>query len=381
MRAWGIFYSLGTVHEHTALLYMRGTRLELQLEFLAICYGPHPCSGNYASPFESTGKSYSSCSSLNVGSDHVAHNNKKHKVNGKQLQNGRQGFCRHLSGLLESKSRVAVVYIEIKMMFKTRLRIHSLQKALRIYVFNTSANKVGNGKQLQNGRQGFCRHLSGLLESKSRVAVVYIEIKMMFKTRLRIHSLQKALRMYVFNTSANKVGWQPPEEVPLLTRNPKTTHEDTPKDGKVIKFFKLMYVMLKLKQILQPPIIASVCNSSSFIDVSVSVVDPVQYGWVSTKSVYGPVYTGIVSGLFSYGSGYMVSLDFMGSFYIKNLVISFGSGYMVSMLIRVSVYSIYSVKCLGSCLFDTHGVSVSVVLMESVGINEAENKALGCKMD
>lgn len=58
--------------------------------------------------------------------------------------------------------------------------------------------------------------------------------------------------------AAPKSSGGPPEEVPLLTREPEPTNEDTPKDGKVIKFFKFLYVKLKLKQILQPPIIASI---------------------------------------------------------------------------------------------------------------------------
>ncbi|GKA73274.1 hypothetical protein Tco_0779490, partial [Tanacetum coccineum] len=37
------------------------------------------------------------------------YNKKKQKVNGKQLQNGWQGFCRRLSGLLEFNPRVSLL--------------------------------------------------------------------------------------------------------------------------------------------------------------------------------------------------------------------------------------------------------------------------------
>ncbi|GKA48154.1 hypothetical protein Tco_0741112 [Tanacetum coccineum] len=65
--------------------------------------------GDCASLFESTCKSYNSWSSSNVGSDIGPYNKKKQKVNGKQLQNGWQGFCRRLSGLLEFNPRVSLL--------------------------------------------------------------------------------------------------------------------------------------------------------------------------------------------------------------------------------------------------------------------------------
>ncbi|XP_023728404.1 protein PIN-LIKES 6 [Lactuca sativa] len=56
------------------------------------------------------------------------------------------------------------------------------------------------------------------------------------------------------NTNTNN----PPEEVPLLTHEPESIDQDTPKDGKIKQFMKFLYDKLKLKQILQPPIIASI---------------------------------------------------------------------------------------------------------------------------
>ncbi|KVH94926.1 Auxin efflux carrier [Cynara cardunculus var. scolymus] len=53
-------------------------------------------------------------------------------------------------------------------------------------------------------------------------------------------------------------GSSPPEEVPLLTQEPETIDQDPPKDGKIKVFMKFLYEKLKLKQILQPPIIASI---------------------------------------------------------------------------------------------------------------------------
>ncbi|KAJ0743357.1 putative membrane transport protein [Helianthus annuus] len=50
----------------------------------------------------------------------------------------------------------------------------------------------------------------------------------------------------------------PPEEVPLLTQEPELINEDLPKDGKIKQFLKYWYEKLKLKQIVQPPIIASI---------------------------------------------------------------------------------------------------------------------------
>ncbi|KAI3767174.1 hypothetical protein L2E82_17261 [Cichorium intybus] len=52
----------------------------------------------------------------------------------------------------------------------------------------------------------------------------------------------------------------PPEEVPLLTHEHDSTNQDTPKDGTIKQFMKFLYDKLKLKQILQPPIIASICE-------------------------------------------------------------------------------------------------------------------------
>ncbi|XP_076906424.1 protein PIN-LIKES 6-like [Bidens hawaiensis] len=50
----------------------------------------------------------------------------------------------------------------------------------------------------------------------------------------------------------------PPEEVPLLTHESEPINEDLPTNGKIKKFLKYCYEKLKLKQILQPPIIASI---------------------------------------------------------------------------------------------------------------------------
>ncbi|PSS34796.1 Protein PIN-LIKES like [Actinidia chinensis var. chinensis] len=49
-----------------------------------------------------------------------------------------------------------------------------------------------------------------------------------------------------------------PEEVPLLTREVLPTNSDAPKKGKIKGFLEFLYEKLKLKQILQPPIIASI---------------------------------------------------------------------------------------------------------------------------
>ncbi|KAI3805846.1 hypothetical protein L1987_21733 [Smallanthus sonchifolius] len=49
-----------------------------------------------------------------------------------------------------------------------------------------------------------------------------------------------------------------PEEVPLLTQEPELVNDDLPKDGKIKHFLKYWYEKLKLKQIVQPPIIASI---------------------------------------------------------------------------------------------------------------------------
>ncbi|GFY82522.1 auxin efflux carrier family protein [Actinidia rufa] len=49
-----------------------------------------------------------------------------------------------------------------------------------------------------------------------------------------------------------------PEEVPLLTREVLPTNSDAPKKGKIKGFLNFLYEKLKLKQILQPPIIASI---------------------------------------------------------------------------------------------------------------------------
>ncbi|KAL3839916.1 hypothetical protein ACJIZ3_024507 [Penstemon smallii] len=49
-----------------------------------------------------------------------------------------------------------------------------------------------------------------------------------------------------------------PEQVPLLTEEVIPTHTSVTKQGKVKSFLKFLYEKLKLKQIIQPPIIASV---------------------------------------------------------------------------------------------------------------------------
>ncbi|XP_071738415.1 protein PIN-LIKES 6-like [Rutidosis leptorrhynchoides] len=49
-----------------------------------------------------------------------------------------------------------------------------------------------------------------------------------------------------------------PEEVPLITNEPEPIHEDSSKDGKIKQIWKFIFDKLKLKQILQPPIIASI---------------------------------------------------------------------------------------------------------------------------
>ncbi|KAJ9544740.1 hypothetical protein OSB04_024447 [Centaurea solstitialis] len=53
-------------------------------------------------------------------------------------------------------------------------------------------------------------------------------------------------------------GSNPPEEVPLLTQEPETVDEDPPRVGTIKSFMKFVYEKLKLKQIIQPPIIASI---------------------------------------------------------------------------------------------------------------------------
>nr|XP_043636261.1 protein PIN-LIKES 6 [Erigeron canadensis]XP_043636262.1 protein PIN-LIKES 6 [Erigeron canadensis] len=53
-------------------------------------------------------------------------------------------------------------------------------------------------------------------------------------------------------------GSSPPEEVPLLTHEPELINEDSHKAGKIKQFLKYLYDKLKLKQVLQPPIIASI---------------------------------------------------------------------------------------------------------------------------
>lgn len=50
----------------------------------------------------------------------------------------------------------------------------------------------------------------------------------------------------------------PPEEVPLLANEPEPTNEESHKVGKIKNFFSYWYEKLKLKQIVQPPIIASI---------------------------------------------------------------------------------------------------------------------------
>ncbi|MBD4020551.1 hypothetical protein GUI04_16425, partial [Xanthomonas citri pv. citri] len=50
----------------------------------------------------------------------------------------------------------------------------------------------------------------------------------------------------------------PPEEVPLLNNEPESIDHDAHKVGKIKQFMKFVYHKLKLKQILQPPIIASI---------------------------------------------------------------------------------------------------------------------------
>jgi predicted permease len=61
--------------------------------------------------------------------------------------------------------------------------------------------------------------------------------------------------------SSTKTGTSP-DQVPLLTMDPSTSDSDSasdrPKTGKIKKFLSFLYEKLKLKQILQPPIIASV---------------------------------------------------------------------------------------------------------------------------
>ncbi|PSS32783.1 Protein PIN-LIKES like [Actinidia chinensis var. chinensis] len=49
-----------------------------------------------------------------------------------------------------------------------------------------------------------------------------------------------------------------PEQIPLLTREVLPTNSDVPKKGKIQCFFDFLCEKLKLKQILQPPIIASI---------------------------------------------------------------------------------------------------------------------------
>ncbi|XP_057477546.1 protein PIN-LIKES 6-like [Actinidia eriantha] len=49
-----------------------------------------------------------------------------------------------------------------------------------------------------------------------------------------------------------------PEQIPLLTREVLPTNSDAPKKGKIQGFFDFLCEKLKLKQILQPPIIASI---------------------------------------------------------------------------------------------------------------------------
>lgn len=49
-----------------------------------------------------------------------------------------------------------------------------------------------------------------------------------------------------------------PEQLPLLTQEDIPTSENTLKEGKIKSFFVFLYERLKLKQILQPPIIASI---------------------------------------------------------------------------------------------------------------------------
>ncbi|KAK2981872.1 hypothetical protein RJ640_010389 [Escallonia rubra] len=48
------------------------------------------------------------------------------------------------------------------------------------------------------------------------------------------------------------------EQVPLLTQEAVQNDSDSPKKGKIKSFLKFLYEKLKLKQILQPPIIASI---------------------------------------------------------------------------------------------------------------------------
>ncbi|CAK7343466.1 unnamed protein product [Dovyalis caffra] len=50
----------------------------------------------------------------------------------------------------------------------------------------------------------------------------------------------------------------PPEQVPLLTQEEAPAELDAPKRGKIKQFLVFLYHKLKLKQILQPPIIASI---------------------------------------------------------------------------------------------------------------------------
>ncbi|KAM7526618.1 hypothetical protein LguiA_016520 [Lonicera macranthoides] len=49
-----------------------------------------------------------------------------------------------------------------------------------------------------------------------------------------------------------------PEQVPLLTQEAEPSDSDTPKKGKIERFLSFLYEKLKLKQLLQPPIIASI---------------------------------------------------------------------------------------------------------------------------
>ncbi|KAH8484659.1 hypothetical protein H0E87_026427 [Populus deltoides] len=56
----------------------------------------------------------------------------------------------------------------------------------------------------------------------------------------------------------------PMEQVPLLAQEEAPAEPDAPKRGKIKQIFVFLYDKLKLKQILQPPIIASVSSSFSW---------------------------------------------------------------------------------------------------------------------